>query len=129
MKNSGATVRNFVSEALSSAFYDNEFTFGELMNENDNQICSRLLEMLGIDFTKYVEREFSAAGIEDLEPNDLEVAFYESDLFQDVLVSELKNALYDARQAAKKAFRNYLFTKVDTQDLANELVSYVERNN
>ena len=83
MKNSGATVRNFVSEALSSAFYDNEFTFGELMNENESQICSRLLEMLGIDFTIHVEREFSASGIEDLEPNDLETAFYESDLLQE----------------------------------------------
>ena len=41
--------------------------------------------MLGIDFTKYVEREFSAAGIEDLEPNDLETAFYESDLLQESL--------------------------------------------
>lgn len=129
MKNSGATVRNFVSEALSSAFNCNEFTFGELMNENDNQICSRLLEMLGIDFTIYVEQEFSASGIEDLEPNDLETAFYESDLLQESLADWLKNALYDAKQAAKKAFRDYLFTKVDTQDLANELVSYVERNN
>ena len=129
MKNSGATVRNFVSEALSSAFYDNEFTFGELMNENESQICSRLLEMLGIDFTIHVEREFSASGIEDLEPNDLETAFYESDLLQESLADWLKNALYDAKQAAKKAFRDYLFTKVDTQDLANELVSYVERNN
>lgn len=129
MKNSGVTVRNFVSEALLRAFNERELEFSAAIGLNEYDIINELIAKIGIDFTVYVEGEFSEASIKDLESSDLETAFYDSNSFQQSLLEWLENAFYDAKQAAKEAFRNYLFTKVDTQDLANELVSYVERNN
>ena len=127
MNQSGVTVRNFVSEALLRAFEDRELDLSQAIDSIERNILNELVQNIGCEFIVSVEK-----GIQDVEADviadDVAGAFFESDLFQDVLVSELKDALYDAQQAAKEAFRNYLATKADTQDLANELVSYVERN-
>ena len=127
MNQSGVTVRNFVSEALLRAFEDRELDLSQAIDSIERNILNELVQNIGCEFIVSVEK-----GIQDVEADviadDVAGAFFESDLFQDMLVSELKDALYDAQQAAKEAFRNYLATKADTQDLANELVSYVERN-
>ena len=127
MNQSGVTVRNFVSETLLRAFEDRELDLSQAIDSIERNILNELVQNIGCEFIVSVEK-----GIQDVEADviadDVAGAFFESDLFQDMLVSELKDALYDAQQAAKEAFRNYLATKADTQDLANELVSYVERN-